>query len=83
MNTGIDKILERKAINDAAKKQRLQERKDSGERQPILIDKHPTGLYFCRYEKGPIPNAFAGMFTSKNKIISIALTKGLEIKEVY
>ena len=82
METGIAEILERKA----QKKYEMSVKKmeDPQPKQPLLIERNATGLYYARYERGMVPNLCKGHFTHKSRLITLAKEAGVEeIKENY
>jgi hypothetical protein len=83
MNTGIDQILAKKAEKVAAVEERRKERADKGEVNHLLIQRTPTGLYQCRYEKGPLPDELKCMFTQKRFIVDICKRRDIAWKEVH
>ena len=77
----LDDIMERKAERDAAKKQRREERDEAGVVNKLVVDRTPSGLYWCRYSlSGPVPEALKGMFTHKKHIVTIAQEKNIPIE---
>jgi hypothetical protein len=83
MDTGIDLILQRKAEKLQAADERRKERSDKGEVNHLLISRSPTGLYQCRYEKGPLPDELKGFFTNKKRIIDVCLKRDIAWKEAH
>lgn len=75
----LDDIMERKAERQAAAQARKEERKESGDVNQLLIEKEPTGLYFCRYTRGPVPEELKGMFTHKQKILDICTRRNIPV----
>lgn len=81
MNTGIDYILEKKALKQQerkAKEAELEARTDNC----IILERNPVGLYSCRYAfGGALPNELKTKFTSRNKILAICNQRGIKVKE--
>lgn len=79
MDSGIAELLERKAIKKYQKELEIESK--GAPKQPLLLERMPTGLYYVRYERGPIPNAFKGFFTHKQRIRDLCREYNLELKE--
>ena len=71
--------MERKAERQAAAKERKEERKEAGEVNLLYIEKEPTGLYYCRYSRGPVPDELKGTFTHKQKILDICTRRNIQV----
>ncbi len=81
LDTGIAAIMERKAAKLAKAEERKEERKESGVVNELVIERQPAGLYFCKYSQhGPVPDELKGLFTHKQRIIDVALRRGIPIK---
>lgn len=81
-NSGIAEILEKKAQKKL--EQAIKKIEEPQPRQPLLLDRNSTGLYYVRYERGTIPNLLKGHFTHKSRIYALAKEAGIEeIKEVH
>lgn len=71
----FDKIREKHAAKREKAKEKLEEKKESGELPKLLIEREPTGLIRVRFEKGGrLPDRLQTAFTStlalKNAVIS-------------
>ncbi len=75
----LEDIMERKAERQAAARERKEERKESNDVNTLSIEKEPTGLYFCRYTRGPVPEELKGMFTHKQKILDICTRRNIPV----
>lgn len=75
----LENIMERKAERQAAAKERKEERKEGGDVNLLYIEKEPTGLYFCRYSRGPVPEELKGLFTSKQKVLDICSRRNIQV----
>jgi hypothetical protein len=75
----LEDIMERKAERQAAARERKEERKESNDVNTLSIEKEPTGLYFCRYTRGPVPDELKGMFTHKQKILDICTRRNIPV----
>lgn len=71
--------MERKAERQAAAKERKEERKEAGEVNLLYIEKEPSGLYYCRYSRGPVPEELKGSFTHKQKILDICTRRNISV----
>lgn len=78
--TDIATILEKKAERVAHQKELKAQREENGERQPLIIEMEPEGLYYARYEKGPVPNDLKGKFTRIQRILDIARSKNIPVR---
>lgn len=74
MDTGIDAIMQRKAAKKEEKKD-----KEPFENE-LIIETTPTGLYYARYLKGPVPDVLKGTFTRVQSILSIAKQRNIPVK---
>jgi hypothetical protein len=82
MNTGIDYILEKKAIKKAEQKVKDAEVEASRENNYIVLEKNAVGLYSCKYALGgSLPPELKTKFTSRNKILAICNQRGIKVKE--
>jgi hypothetical protein len=82
MDTGIDLILEKRAVKTAEKKAKEAELEASRADNYIVYEKNPAGLYTCRYALGgPVPNELKTKFTSRTKILAICKQRGIKVKE--
>lgn len=70
----VETIMEAKV---AAKK--AKEDKEPFENS-LIIEKTPTGLYYARYLKGPVPDVLKGTFTRVQTILSIAKQRDIPVK---
>lgn len=80
-DSGIAQILENKVQRSIERAERKKEREETEGRQPLILERNNVGLYYVRYEKGPVPNLLKGHFTHKTRIYALAKEIGLEIKE--
>jgi len=77
----IDKMLEEKAVKKQAAKERKEERESQGIANKLVIEMAPNGLFFVKYSlSGPVPVDFRGMFTRKDRILSIAARKNIPVE---
>lgn len=77
----LDDIMERKAEKVTARKDRVAKRDEAGVVNKLVVDRTPSGLYWCRYSlSGPVPEALKGMFTHKKHIVTIAQEKNIPIE---
>jgi hypothetical protein len=81
MDSGISAILEKKAIKKYQKELEIEAKGNDVQKQPLILDRMPAGLYYVRYERGPVPNAFKGYFTHKKRIYDLAKEYNLTVKE--
>lgn len=69
----MDDIWAKKAEKKAAAEERKKDKEENGVINRLLVERLPMGLYHCRYELGgPIPGEFEGLFTTVNRINSLA-----------
>ncbi len=48
----------------------------------LIIEKTPVGLYQARYSmRGQVPDELKGLFTRKDRILTIAKQRGIEVEE--
>ena len=77
----IDKMLEEKAVKKQAAKERKEERESQGITNKLVIEMAPNGLFFVKYSlSGPVPVELRGMFTRKDRILSIASRKNIAVE---
>jgi hypothetical protein len=77
----IDKMLEEKAVKKQAAKERKEERESQGIANKLVIEMAPNGLFFVKYSlSGPVPVDLRGMFTRKDRILSIAARKNIPVE---
>lgn len=77
----IDKMLEEKAVKKQAAKEQKEERESQGITNKLVIEMAPNGLFFVKYSlSGPVPVDLRGMFTRKDKILSIASRKNIPVE---
>lgn len=77
----IDKMLEEKAVKKQAAKERKEERESQGITNKLVIEMAPNGLFFVKYSlSGPVPVDLRGMFTRKDRILSIAARKNIPVE---
>ena len=75
----LEDIMERKAERQAAARERKEERKENGDVNSLSIEREPTGLYYCRYTRGPVPDELKGTFTHKQKILDICTRRNIPV----
>lgn len=81
MNTGIDYILEKKAIKQQERKAKIAEI-EAREDNHLVLEKNAVGLYTCRWAYGGLlPQELKTKFTSRNKILAICNQRGITVKE--
>jgi|DEB0MinimDraft_10_1074344.scaffolds.fasta_scaffold554428_2 hypothetical protein len=77
----VDKMLEEKAVKKQAAKERKEERESQGITNKLVIEMAPNGLFFVKYSlSGPVPVELRGMFTRKDRILSIASRKNIAVE---
>ena len=77
----IDKMLEEKAVKKQTAKERKEERESQGITNKLVIEMAPNGLFFVKYSlSGPVPVDLRGMFTRKDRILSIAARKNIPVE---
>jgi len=77
----IDKMLEEKTVKKQAAKERKEERESQGITNKLVIEMAPNGLFFVKYSlSGPVPVDLRGMFTRKDRILSIAARKNIPVE---
>lgn len=82
MNTGIDYILEKKALKQQERKAKDAELEAARVDNYIVLERNPVGLYSCRYAMGgTLPSELKTKFTSRNKILAICNQRGIKVKE--
>lgn len=82
MSEAYDRIMQRAIEKKQAIKDRKEERAEKGIVNKLLIERTPAGLYQARYSmRGPVPDELKGLFTRKERIITIAKKRNLEIEE--
>jgi hypothetical protein len=82
METGIDYILEKKAIKKQQEKLKQEQLEVEREGNYIVLDRNAVGLYTCRYALGgSIPSELKTKFTSRNKILAICNQRGIKVKD--
>jgi hypothetical protein len=78
----VKELLEKKAEKKAAALERKEERETSGNVNKLIIERDPTGLYYCRYSlSGRVPDALLGKFTRKQQILDIVSLKQIPVEE--
>jgi len=80
--SAYDKVMAKALEKKAAAKERKEQREEDGVINKLVIDRTPNGLYSVRYSySGPVPDELKGLFTRKERIITIAqrLGKPLEV----
>jgi cell division protein FtsL len=79
--TAYDKVMEKAAEKKQAAKERKEERQESGIINKLVIEMTPVGLYQARYSmRGQVPDDLKGLFTRKERILTIAKEKGIEVE---
>jgi hypothetical protein len=79
--TAYDKVMEKAAEKKQAAKERKEERQESGIVNKLVIEMTPVGLYQARYSmRGQVPDDLKGLFTRKERILTIAKEKGIEVE---
>lgn len=77
----INKLLEEKVVKKQAAKERKEERESQGITNKLVIEMAPNGLFFVKYSlSGPVPVDLRGMFTRKDRILSIAARKNIPVE---
>lgn len=77
-----DKVMEKAAEKKQAAKERKEEREEKGIVNKLVIERTPVGLYEARYSmRGPVPDELKGLFTRKERIIAIAMQRGIPLEE--
>lgn len=63
---------------------KMEKKKEKAEKEPfeneLIIETTPTGLYYARYAKGPLPEVLKGYFTRVATILSIAKQRNIPVK---
>jgi hypothetical protein len=73
--------MERAAEKKQAAKERKEVREESGIVNKLVIERTPVGLYQARYSmRGQVPDDLKGLFTRKERILTIAKQKGIEVE---
>ena len=75
-----DDIMAKAQERKQAKRAQEATRKE-GEGSPLIIEQNQTGLFYCRYERGNLPDVLKGFFTHKFRILNIAKERGIPVKE--
>jgi hypothetical protein len=82
MTTAYDKVMEKAAEKKQAAKERREEREEQNIINKLIIEKTPVGLYQARYSmRGQVPDELKGLFTRKDRILTIAKQRGIEVEE--
>jgi len=77
----FDRVMEKAAEKKQAAKERKEERQESGIVNKLVIEMTPVGLYQARYSmRGQVPDDLKGLFTRKERILTIAKEKGIEVE---
>ena len=79
--SAYDRVMEKAAEKKQAAKERKEERQESGIVNKLVIEMTPVGLYQARYSmRGQVPDDLKGLFTRKERILTIAKEKGIEVE---
>ena len=82
MTTAYDKVMEKAVEKKQAAKDRKEEREEQNIINKLIIEKTPVGLYQARYSmRGQVPDELKGLFTRKDRILTIAKQRGIEVEE--
>lgn len=82
MTTVYDKVMEKHQEKKLAAKERKEERAENNIVNKLVIDRTPMGLYQARYSmRGPVPDELKGLFTRKERILTIAKQRNIEVEE--
>lgn len=82
MTTAYDKVMEKAAEKKQAAKERREEREEQNIINKLIIEKTPVGLYQARYSmRGQVPDELKGLFTRKDRILTIAKQRGIDVEE--
>ncbi len=77
----FDRVMEKAAEKKQAAKERKEERQELGIVNKLVIEMTPVGLYQARYSmRGQVPDDLKGLFTRKERILTIAKEKGIEVE---
>lgn len=80
--SNLETIMAKHQAKKQAIKERKEEREEAGIVNKLVIERTPNGMYSCHYAlRGGIPDELKGWFTRKDRIISIAKQKGIQIEE--
>ncbi len=78
----FDRVMEKAAEKKQAAKERKEERQESGIVNKLVIEMTPVGLYQARYSmRGQVPDDLKGLFTRKERILTIAKENGIEVEK--
>jgi cell division protein FtsL len=79
--SAYDRVMEKAAEKKQAAKERKEVREESGIVNKLVIERTPVGLYQARYSmRGQVPDDLKGLFTRKERILTIAKQKGIEVE---
>jgi hypothetical protein len=79
--SAYDRVMEKAAEKKQAAKERKEVREESGIVNKLVIEMTPVGLYQARYSmRGQVPDDLKGLFTRKERILTIAKQKGIEVE---
>ena len=79
--SNYDKVMKKALEKKQAAKERKEERQESGIVNKLVIEMTPVGLYQARYSmRGQVPDDLKGLFTRKERILTIAKEKGIEVE---
>lgn len=80
--TAYDRVMEKAVEKKQAAKERKEERVEQNIVNKLLIERTPFGLYQARYSmRGQVPDELKGLFTRKERILTIAKQRGIEVEQ--